>query len=193
MIIVNPAKLNHPDITVIGNCEVVQSYVYVGSTVTNTVGCEDEIRKRCAITRFAIDRLKKIWCNCKINKATKVRLIRSLDFPIFLYDTETRTVRLMWCWRQLLRIRCTPHRTNVSILEEFKIKQILSSTVQIRILKYFGYDVCNKHSMERLVVQGQAESKRHAEAHPRVERTSIELQHKPPSLTVPETQMTVIG
>lgn len=41
MMIVDRAELNHPDISMIGNCEVVQSYVYLGSTITNNEGCED--------------------------------------------------------------------------------------------------------------------------------------------------------
>ncbi|CAH2208055.1 jg27363 [Pararge aegeria aegeria] len=40
------AELNHPDIPMIGNCEVVQSYVYLGSTTTNTGGFEEDIQRR---------------------------------------------------------------------------------------------------------------------------------------------------
>ncbi|CAH2242693.1 jg7590 [Pararge aegeria aegeria] len=96
--------------------------------------------------------------------------MRSLVFPIFLYGAETWTVRLkdrrridaleMWCWRRLLRIPWTAFRPNVLILEELKVKERLSSTVQIRILKFFGHITRNKHSMERLVVQGKVEGKR---------------------------------
>lgn len=85
MMIVDRAELSHPDISMIGNCEVVQSYVYLGSTITSTGGCEDEIRRRCAITRSAVDKLKRFWCNDNIAKATKVRLMRSLVFPIFCF------------------------------------------------------------------------------------------------------------
>ncbi|CAH2235308.1 jg5878 [Pararge aegeria aegeria] len=66
----------------------------------------------------------------------------------------------MWCWGRLLRIPWTAFRTNVSILEELKVKERLSSTVQIRILKFFGHITRNKHSMELLVVQGKVEGKR---------------------------------
>ncbi|CAH2217152.1 jg1490 [Pararge aegeria aegeria] len=96
--------------------------------------------------------------------------MRSLVFPIFLYGAETWTVHCkdrrridaleMWCWRRLLRIPWTAFRPNVSILEELKVKERLSSTVQIRILKFFGHITRDKHSMERLVVQGKVEGKR---------------------------------
>ncbi|CAH2242437.1 jg20438 [Pararge aegeria aegeria] len=71
IMIVERAELNHPDIPMIGYCEVVQSYVYLGSTISNTGGCEEEIQRRCAITRSAVDRLKKLWCSRNITKATK--------------------------------------------------------------------------------------------------------------------------
>ncbi len=170
MMVVNRSENNQPDIKHISNCDVVQSYVYLGSNITNTGGCEDEIRRRCAITRSAVERLTKIWKDRRITKTTKVRLMGSLGFPIFLYGAETWTLRLkerrkidaleMWCWRRLLRISWTAHRTNISILKELNIKERLSSTVQIRILRFFGHVTRKEDSMERLVVQGQMEGKR---------------------------------
>ena len=104
-------------------------------------------------------------------KATKIRLIRALVFPIFLYGAETWTVREsekkkidaleMWCWRKMLGISWTQFRTNVSILQELGIKQRLSSIVQGRILTFFGHITRRGDtSMERLVVQGRVEGTR---------------------------------
>ncbi|KAJ8709300.1 hypothetical protein PYW07_001902 [Mythimna separata] len=96
--------------------------------------------------------------------------MKCLVFPIFLYGAETWTLRMrdrrkidaleMWCWRRLLRIPWTAHRTNISILKELNVKERLSSAVQIRILKFFGHITRNEDSMERLVVQGKVEGKR---------------------------------
>ncbi|CAH2241660.1 jg26960 [Pararge aegeria aegeria] len=71
-----------------------------------------------------------------ITKATKIRLVRALVFPIFLYASETWTPREsgekkidvleMWCWRRMLRIPWNAFRTNKSILEELGIMQRLS-------------------------------------------------------------------
>lgn len=128
------------------------------------------IRRQCAITRSAVERLGKIWKDRRITKKTKVRLMKCLVFPIFLYGTETWYLGLqdrrkidaleMWCWRRLLKIPWTAFRTNVSILKELCVKDRLSSTVQLRILKFFGHVSRNENSMERLVVQGQVEGKR---------------------------------
>ncbi|CAH2208498.1 jg1438 [Pararge aegeria aegeria] len=56
MMIVDRANQNRLEIESIANCEVVQTYIYLGSTVSNTGGCDLEIRRRCAITR-------QLWWN----------------------------------------------------------------------------------------------------------------------------------
>ncbi|CAH2101992.1 unnamed protein product [Euphydryas editha] len=61
MMIVDRADNNQLDVQTIGGCEVVESYVYLGSTISNTGGCEDEIRKRCVVTRTSVEKLTKIW------------------------------------------------------------------------------------------------------------------------------------
>ncbi|CAH2228151.1 jg2588 [Pararge aegeria aegeria] len=66
----------------------------------------------------------------------------------------------MWCWRRLLKIPWTAFPTNNSILNELNIKERLSSTVQLCILKFFGHISRNEVSIERFVVQGQVEEKR---------------------------------
>lgn len=170
MMIVDRAEQSGTNVQSIAGCAVVSSYVYLGSTISSTGGCGDEIRRRCAITRSAVERLGKIWKDRRITKNTKIRLMKCLVFPIFLYGAETWSLRLqdrrkidaleMWCWRRLLKIPWTAFRTNVSILKELHIKDRLSSTVQLRILKFFGHISRNENSMERLVVQGQVEGKR---------------------------------
>ncbi|KAI8441389.1 hypothetical protein MSG28_015004 [Choristoneura fumiferana] len=146
MMIVDRAEQIRTNVQSIANCEVVQSYIYLGSTISSTGGCSDEIRRRCAITRSAVERLRKIWRDRRVTKKTKVRLMKCLVFPIFLYGAETWSLRLqdrrkidaleMWCWRRLLKIPWTAFRTNLSILKELHIKDRLSSTVQLRILKF---------------------------------------------------------
>ncbi|CAH2226637.1 jg616 [Pararge aegeria aegeria] len=129
-----------------------------------------EIRRRCAITRSAVEKLNKIWKDKRITKTTKTRLMRCLVFPIFLYGAATWSLRL----QDRRKNRCprdvvleTPFkdpldwiRTNNSILKELNIKERLSSTVQLRIFKFFGHISRNEGSIERSVVQGQVEGKR---------------------------------
>lgn len=169
--IVDRANNNLPNITKIANCEVVQSYIYLGALISNQGGCIGEVKKRMAMTRSAMDKLKKIWRNRNITKATKVRLVKSLVFPIFLYAAETWTLRQtethkidaleMWCWRKMLGVSWTEFRTNASILDELSIKERLSTQVRSRILKFFGHvSRRGNDSIERLVVQGKVEGTR---------------------------------
>lgn len=134
--------------------------------VTNTWGSEAQIKRIIVITLIAMDKLSKIWKDRNITKATKIRLMKSLVFPIILLGAETWTVRErerqridaleMWCWRRLLCVSWTQHRTNESILKVFHIKERLSTLVRSRILQFFDH-VTRKgsDSVKRLVVQGR--------------------------------------
>lgn len=102
-----------------------------------------------------------------------MRAVHALVFSIALYGAETWTLKAadrqridafqMWCWRRLLRVKWTTHRTNMSILEQLKIEnaQRLVTTCLQRVMRYFGHisrrDASN---MERLIVTGKVEGKR---------------------------------
>ncbi|VEN51470.1 unnamed protein product [Callosobruchus maculatus] len=51
---------NHREIKSIGRCEVVQSFLYLGSLIDNLGSCENEIRRRIQQARVAMTRLTKI-------------------------------------------------------------------------------------------------------------------------------------
>ncbi|VEN62280.1 unnamed protein product [Callosobruchus maculatus] len=161
--------VNHREIKSIGRYEVVQSFVYLGSLIDNSGSCENEIRRRIQQPRVAMTKLTKIWRNHNITKATKMSLVQSLVFSIFLYVSETWTVKQadracidafeMWTWRRMLRIPYTAHRTNVSILDELGNPKRLSSIVSMRMLTLFGH-IHKSDNMEKLVVQAHAPSGR---------------------------------
>ncbi|XP_037870090.1 LINE-1 retrotransposable element ORF2 protein [Bombyx mori] len=60
VMIVDRAMNNSPDVTQIAGCDVVQSYIYLGALISNNGGCMDEIRRRMAVTRSAMDGLRKM-------------------------------------------------------------------------------------------------------------------------------------
>ncbi|CAH2242819.1 jg11752 [Pararge aegeria aegeria] len=167
--IVDRINNNMPEVTQIANR--VQSYIYLGAQISNNGGCIDEIKRRMTMSISAMDKLQRIWTNRNITKATKIRLVKALIFPIFFYASETWTLREtekkridaleMWCWRRMLGVAWNMFRTNESILDELSIKQRLSSAVQVRILSFFGHvSRSNNVSIERLVVQGKVEGSR---------------------------------
>ncbi|XP_004933112.1 uncharacterized protein LOC101738018 [Bombyx mori] len=71
--------------------EKVAEFIYLGSQITSEGGCTGEIRRRSGMARSAMANLEKIWKNRSIRYKTKVRVVRALVFPIFLYRAET------WC------------------------------------------------------------------------------------------------
>jgi len=93
VMIVDRANNNSPEVTRIAGCEIVQSYVYLGALISNNGGCADEIGRRMAISRSSMDRLGKVWRSRNITRTTKIKLVKALVFPIFLYACETWTLR----------------------------------------------------------------------------------------------------
>jgi len=63
-----------------------------------------------------------------ITLPTKVRLVKTMVFPVVMYGCETWTVKKaerqridafeLLCWRRLLRVPWTARRSNQSILKE---------------------------------------------------------------------------
>ncbi|VEN48299.1 unnamed protein product [Callosobruchus maculatus] len=84
--------------------------------------------------RVAMTKLTKIWRDHNITKATKMSLVQSLVSSIFLYASETWTVkkadRARIEWRRMLRVPYTAHLTNV----ELGNPKTLSSVVSTRML-----------------------------------------------------------
>ena len=68
--------------------ETVTSFKYLGSVITNE-GSKSEILSRTAQATAAITRLKPVWNERGISLSFKIRLMRSLVTPIFLYACES--------------------------------------------------------------------------------------------------------
>ncbi|VEN47818.1 unnamed protein product, partial [Callosobruchus maculatus] len=71
---------NYRAIKSVGRCEVVQSFVYLGSLINNSGSCENENRRRIQQARVVITKPTKIWRDHNITKATKMSLVQSLVF-----------------------------------------------------------------------------------------------------------------
>ncbi|CAH2241282.1 jg3343 [Pararge aegeria aegeria] len=142
MIVDAGSNNNTPEVTQIAICDVVQSCIYLCAQISNNGGCIDEIKRRMAMSRSAMDKLQRIWRNRNITKATKIRLVTALMFPIYFYASETWTLREtekkridaleMWCWRRMLGVTWNMFHTNESILDELSIKQRSSSAVLLQ-------------------------------------------------------------
>ena len=80
---------------------------------------------------------------------TKVRLAKSMAFPVVMYECESWTVKKaepqridafeLWCWRRLLRVPWTARRSNQSILKEISSGISLEGMMLKLKLQYFGH------------------------------------------------------
>ena len=60
-----------------------------------------------------------------ITLPTKVRLVKTMAFPVVMYGCESWTIKKakpqridafeLWCWRRLLRVPWTARRSNLSV------------------------------------------------------------------------------
>ena len=77
--------------------------------------------------------LESILKSRDITVPTKVRLVKSMVFPVIMYGCESWTVKKaesrrtdafeLWCWRRLLRVPWTARLSNQLTLKEISPEQ----------------------------------------------------------------------
>ena len=104
-----------------------------------------------------------------ITLSTKVRLAKTMVFPVVMYECESWTIMKaecrridafeMWCWRRLLRVPWTTRRSNQSIL---KISPGCSSErLMLKLkLQYFGHLMQLADSFEKTLMLGKIVGRR---------------------------------
>ena len=99
-----------------------------GSKITADGDCSHEIKGRLLIGRKVMTNLDSVLKSRDITLPTKVRLVKSMVFPVVMNGCESWTIKKaehqrtdafeLWCWRRLLRVPWTARRSNQSILKE---------------------------------------------------------------------------
>ena len=84
-----------------------------------------------------------------ITLPTKVRLVKTIVFPVVMYGCESWTIKKakhqridafeLWWWRRLLRVPWTARRSNQSILKEINPEYSLEGLMLKLKLQYFGH------------------------------------------------------
>ena len=90
--------------------------------------------------RKVMTNLDSIFKSRDVTLPTKVRLVKAMVFPVFMYGCESWTVKKaecqridgfeLWCWRRLLRVPWTARRFNQSILKEISPVFIVRTDVE---------------------------------------------------------------
>ena len=108
--------------------ETVTDFISLGSKITAYGFCSHEIKRHLLLGRKVMTNLDSILKNRDITLPTKVRLVKSMVFPVVMCGCESWTIKRaecqridafeLWCWRRLLRDPWTARRSNQSIRKE---------------------------------------------------------------------------
>ena len=94
----------------------------------------------------------------------KVRLVKTMVFPVVMYGCESWSVKKaerrrtdafeLWCWRRLLRVPWTARRYNQSILKEISPGCSLEEMMLKPKLQHFGHLMQRVDSLEKTLMLG---------------------------------------
>ena len=129
--------------------KTVAEFILGGSKITEDGDCSHEIKRRLLLGRKVITNLDSILKSRDITLPTKVRLVKTMIFPVVMYGCESWTIMKaecqridafqLWCWRRLLRVPWTARRSNQSILKEISPGYSLEGLMLKLKLQYFGH------------------------------------------------------
>ena len=101
---------------------------------------------------------------------TKVRLVKAMVFPVFMFGCESSTIKKaehpridafqLWCWRRFLRVPWTARKSNHSILKEISPEYSLEGLMLKVKLQYFGHLMWRIDSLEKTLMLGKIEGGR---------------------------------
>ena len=150
--------------------EEVNSFKYLGTTMTKDVRCTAEIRIRITTATAAMVRLDRVWKSSNISFLTKYRLFKSLVIAILLYGCESWTMladaeRKIYafenkCHRRLLRTSYKDRISNEFVRDQITTlvghQEPLLATVKRRKLAWYGHTVCHD-CLSKTILQGTLE------------------------------------
>ena len=142
-----------PTITIHGSClDVVESFTYLGSTLTCDGSLDAEIHRCIQKASVAYGRLeKRLWSNTGITHKTKLNVYKSCVLSVLSYSSETWTLFRRHlktlehfhqkCLRRILNIKWNSNTPNTEVLSRVGCSRIetLIITAQMR---WAGHAVC---------------------------------------------------
>ena len=114
-------------------------FIFLGSKITADGDCSREIKRSLLLARKAMTNLDSIVKSRDITLPTKVRLVKTMTFPVVMNGCESWTIKKLerlrmdafpvWCWRRLLRVPWTVRRSNQLILKEINSEYSLEGLI----------------------------------------------------------------
>ena len=142
----------------------MSDFIFGGSKITADGDCSHEIKRRLLLGRKVMTNLDSILKSRDITLPTKVRIVKTMVFPMVMYGCESWTVKKaecqkidafeLWYWRRLLRVPWTARRSNQSILKEISPRYSLEGMMLKLKLQYFGHLMQRVDSLEKTLMLG---------------------------------------
>ena len=130
--------------------------------------CSHEIKRHLLLGRKALTNLDSILKSRDIPLLTKVRVVKTMVFPVVMCGCESWTIKKaehwridafkLWCWRRLLRVTWTTRRSNQSILKEINPDSLQGLMLKLK-LQYFGHLMQRADSFEKTLMLGKIEGR----------------------------------
>ena len=149
--------------------ETVRDFAFLGSQITADCDCSHEIKRYMLLERKAKTTRQHIKKQ-RHSLPTKVRLVKTMVFPVVMYGCESWTIRKaecrridafeLWCWTRLLRVPWTARRSNQSILKEISPEYSLEGLTLKLKCQYFVHPMRTTDSMEKTLMLGKTEGRR---------------------------------
>ena len=127
----------------------MSDFILGGSKIPTDGDYSHEIKRHLLLGRKVMTNLDSILKSRDITLSTKVRLVKTMVFPVVMYGCESWTIKKaehrkidafeLWCWRRLLRVPWTARRSNQSILKEISPGCSLEGLMLKLKLEYFGH------------------------------------------------------
>ena len=147
-----------------------QTLFFLSSKITADGDCSHEIKRRLLLGRKVMINLDSIFKSRDITLPTKVRLVKTMVFPVVMYGCESWTVKKaecqrmdafeLWGWRRLLRVPWTARRSNQSILKQISPGCSLEGLMLKLKPQYFGRFMRRVDSLEKSLMLGGIEDRR---------------------------------
>ena len=93
--------------------------------------CSHKIKRQLLLGRKVMTNLDSVLKSRDITLLTKVHPVKTMVFPVVMYECESWTIKKaecqridvfkLWCWRRLLRVSWTARRSSQSILKEIRV------------------------------------------------------------------------
>ena len=149
--------------------EQVDSFKYLGQTITPDGRNENEIKIKIAIAKNRFQQMYQVLTSRKISIKLRHRLLVCYVFSVILYGCETWTLTKslmdkieaceMWFLRRMGKVSWKEKMKNEDVLKKVGVERSLMNTIKTRKMKFFGHT--KRHdSIMKNILEGRMEGSR---------------------------------